>query len=84
MNTSVKLNELIVQRSHDASLVIVNLPAPPKAQGDEENCIPSILRVWGNYRLCIIMVGDFPLYIVMSILDTGRKVLFKYYHDIVP
>ncbi len=30
------------------------------------------------------MVGDFPLYIVMSILDTGRKVLFKYYHDIVP
>ncbi len=39
MNTSVKLNELIVQRSHDASLVIVNLPAPPQAKGEEENCI---------------------------------------------
>ena len=39
MNTSVKLNELIVEKSHDASLVIVNLPAPPKQQGQEENCI---------------------------------------------
>ena len=39
MNTSVKLNELIVSKSHDAALVIVNLPAPPRAQGEEENCI---------------------------------------------
>lgn len=39
MNTSVKLNELIVEKSHDASLVIVNLPAPPNQQGQEENCI---------------------------------------------
>jgi potassium/chloride transporter 4/5/6 len=37
MNTSVKLNELIVQKSHDAQLVIINLPGPPKAQEDEEN-----------------------------------------------
>ena len=39
MNTSVKLNELIVQKSHDASLVIVNLPGPPRNTADEENCI---------------------------------------------
>jgi hypothetical protein len=39
MNTSVKLNNLIVERSHDASLVIVNLPAPPTEPGQEENCI---------------------------------------------
>jgi hypothetical protein len=37
MNTSVKLNNLIVERSHDASLVIVNLPAPPTEPGQEEN-----------------------------------------------
>ena len=39
MNTSVKLNELIVTKSHDAALVIVNLPGPPKKEADEENCI---------------------------------------------
>ena len=43
MNTSVKLNELIVQKSHDAQLVIINLPGPPKARGDEENCKPNEL-----------------------------------------
>ena len=45
MNTSVKLNELIVTKSHDASLVIVNLPGPPKRGGDEENCILLIIVV---------------------------------------
>ena len=39
MNTSVKLNELIVQKSHDASLVIINLPGPPRNTADEENCM---------------------------------------------
>ena len=43
MNTSVKLNELIVEKSHDASLVIVNLPAPPSNPGKEENCILSYM-----------------------------------------
>ena len=38
MNTSVKLNELIVTKSHDAALVIVNLPGAPSVTGDEENC----------------------------------------------
>ena len=39
MNTSVKLNELIVTTSHDSALVIVNLPSPPRNKDDEENCI---------------------------------------------
>ena len=41
MNTSVKLNELIVNHSHNASLVIVNLPGPPHNPESDQNCILS-------------------------------------------
>ncbi len=43
MHTAVKLNEVIVQRSHDAQLVVLNLPAPPKnmQRAGESNCISS-------------------------------------------
>ncbi len=39
MNTSVKLNEVIVNKSHESALVIINLPGPPVKQEAEENCI---------------------------------------------
>ncbi|XP_029388610.1 solute carrier family 12 member 4 [Mus pahari] len=36
MHTAVKLNEVIVTRSHDARLVLLNMPGPPKnSEGDE-------------------------------------------------
>ncbi|XP_029464439.1 solute carrier family 12 member 4 isoform X2 [Rhinatrema bivittatum] len=36
MHTAVKLNEVIVNRSHDARLVLLNMPGPPKdCEGDE-------------------------------------------------
>ena len=38
MNTSVKLNEIIMQKSHDSKLVVLNLPGPPSASSDAENC----------------------------------------------
>ena len=41
MNTSVKLNELIVNNSHNASLVMVNLPGPPHNPESDQNCILS-------------------------------------------
>eukprot|EP00057_Strongylocentrotus_purpuratus_P012775 XP_011667249.1 PREDICTED: solute carrier family 12 member 4 isoform X2 [Strongylocentrotus purpuratus] len=37
MHTAVRLNEKIVQKSHDAHLVILNLPGPPKHAYAEEN-----------------------------------------------
>lgn len=41
MHTAVKLNEVIVNKSHDAQLVILNLPGPPKDTSLEReyNCI---------------------------------------------
>ena len=37
MHTAVKLNEAIVSRSHDAKLVILNLPGPPKTLNSEDS-----------------------------------------------
>ena len=39
MHTAVRLNEVIVDKSHQARHVILNLPGPPKAAAGEENCI---------------------------------------------
>ncbi|XP_043937933.1 solute carrier family 12 member 4-like isoform X1 [Protopterus annectens] len=37
MHTAVKLNEVIVERSHDAKLVLLNMPGPPKNVDGDEN-----------------------------------------------
>jgi len=37
MHTAVQLNEVIVERSHEARLVIINLPGVPKSTAGEEN-----------------------------------------------
>lgn len=46
MHTAVKLNEVIVSRSHDAQLVILNLPGPPRDTNidRESNCKHIILQ----------------------------------------
>jgi hypothetical protein len=46
MHTAVKLNEVVVNKSHDAQLVILNLPGPPRDSKieRESNCIlPSLI-----------------------------------------
>ena len=37
MHTAVRLNEVIVEKSHEAKLVILNLPSPPKTIGPDKD-----------------------------------------------
>ncbi|KAM9301871.1 solute carrier family 12 member 4 [Gastrophryne carolinensis] len=37
MHTAVKLNEVIITKSHDAKLVLLNMPGPPKNKDGDEN-----------------------------------------------
>lgn len=39
MHTAVKLNEVIVNKSHEAKLVLLNMPGPPRNPEGDENCI---------------------------------------------
>ena len=45
MHTAVKLNEVIVAKSHEAKLVILNLPGPPKVMGKDKDCSCKYLIV---------------------------------------
>lgn len=51
MHTAVRLNEVIIEKSHDSQLVILNLPAPPKTEAGELNCI--LYFVWIIYRIVL-------------------------------
>jgi hypothetical protein len=53
MHTAVKLNEVIVNKSHDAQLVILNLPGPPRDTKieRESNCILSLLMYKFLYKV---------------------------------
>jgi potassium/chloride transporter 4/5/6 len=47
MHTAVRLNEVIVNKSHEAKLVVINLPSPPKvaAKGDSDANYMEFLEV---------------------------------------
>ncbi|MEQ2300695.1 hypothetical protein AMECASPLE_028410 [Ameca splendens] len=37
MHTAVKLNEVVVKKSKDSQLVLLNMPGPPKNKKGDEN-----------------------------------------------
>ena len=41
MNTAVKLNTVIKEKSQDSKLIMLNLPSPPRSSHEEEHCILS-------------------------------------------
>jgi len=60
MHTAVRLNEVIVSKSHEAKLVILNLPSPPKTIGiDKDASYMEFLEVLteGLERILMIRGG---------------------------
>lgn len=39
MHTAVRLNNVVVQKSQNSQLVLLNMPGPPKNKKGDENCI---------------------------------------------
>ncbi len=63
MHTAVKLNEAIVAKSHEAKLVILNLPGPPKVMGKDKDCsckstLPSYWLSAYLFGLLLVMGKD--------------------------
>lgn len=52
MHTAIKLNEVVVNRSQGAHLVLLNMPGPPKNRGGDENCILPLFSCVG-LQCCI-------------------------------
>lgn len=53
MHTAVRINEVIVERSHDAKLILINLPGPPKKESGYENCILCSLFSLSYFGSCL-------------------------------
>jgi potassium/chloride transporter 4/5/6 len=57
MHTAVRLNEAMVARSHAAQLVILNLPGPPRAGGEDgDSCYLEFLSVLTEGLERVLMV----------------------------
>lgn len=44
----MKLNGVVLNKSQDAQLVLLNMPGPPKNRQGDENCILSRTPSWGG------------------------------------
>ncbi|RXN13884.1 solute carrier family 12 member 7-like protein [Labeo rohita] len=48
MHTAVKLNEVVVNKSQGAHLVLLNMPGPPRNRGGDENCVFTVKLLSGH------------------------------------
>nr|XP_014015291.1 unnamed protein product [Salmo salar] len=58
MHTAVKLNEVVVNRSQGAHLVLLNMPGPPKNRGGDENYMEFLeVLLEGLNRVLLVRGG---------------------------
>ncbi|KAG8514575.1 Solute carrier family 12 member 6, partial [Galemys pyrenaicus] len=75
MHTAVKLNEVIVNKSHEAKLVLLNMPGPPRNPEGDENCILSKNEVTNMEFLEVLTEG---LERVLLVRGGGSEVITIY------
>ncbi|XP_051501609.1 solute carrier family 12 member 6-like isoform X2 [Myxocyprinus asiaticus] len=67
MHTAVKLNEVIVNKSHDARLVLLNMPGPPKNPDGDENYMEFLeVLTEGLERVLLVRGGGSEVITIYS------------------
>ncbi|XP_030609659.1 solute carrier family 12 member 6 isoform X2 [Archocentrus centrarchus] len=67
MHTAVKLNEVIVAKSHDARLVLLNMPGPPKNPEGDENYMEFLeVLTEGLERVLLVRGGGSEVITIYS------------------
>ncbi|CAL9694263.1 unnamed protein product [Knipowitschia caucasica] len=67
MHTAVKLNEVIVNKSHDARLVLLNMPGPPRNQDGDENYMEFLeVLTEGLERVLLVRGGGSEVITIYS------------------
>lgn len=66
MHTALRLNEVIVKKSNEAKLVLLNMPGPPKNKTGDENCILNTTECILHSAYCItifmFVCGDLQMF----------------------
>lgn len=73
MHTAVRLNEVIIKKSKEAKLVLLNMPGPPKNRVGNENCI--LLSVWWASKR-LIKQGWSSFSLTVIVFQTWRSSRF--------
>ncbi|XP_068163763.1 solute carrier family 12 member 6-like isoform X2 [Antennarius striatus] len=67
MHTAIKLNEVIVNKSHDARLVLLNMPGPPKNPEGDENYMEFLeVLTEGLERVLLVRGGGSEVITIYS------------------
>nr|XP_006009868.1 PREDICTED: solute carrier family 12 member 6 isoform X2 [Latimeria chalumnae] len=67
MHTAVKLNEVIVNKSHDARLVLLNMPGPPRNPDGDENYMEFLeVLTEGLERVLLVRGGGAEVITIYS------------------
>ncbi|KAJ8261568.1 hypothetical protein GJAV_G00155820 [Gymnothorax javanicus] len=67
MHTAVKLNEVIVNKSHDARLVLLNMPGPPRNPEGDENYMEFLeVLTEGLERVLLVRGGGSEVITIYS------------------